>query len=103
MTDQLRALRESQQKAWLDIGDLWDEATLILRRETPRFLKGAETLAFDDRLKIAGHLTDLHARRTKGLVKAQKVERQAHGVDYKQPQNARGRKRSQQSSRIKES
>ncbi|MBM6583354.1 hypothetical protein ILT44_24430 [Microvirga sp. BT689] len=73
---------------WEPLSELRADAYRILRGETPRILEAVEPSNALERTAIAKGLLTLVEKDAKALMMAQEGERRAHGLDYKQQQEA---------------
>ncbi|MBM6583340.1 hypothetical protein ILT44_24360 [Microvirga sp. BT689] len=73
---------------WEPLYELRADAYRILRGETPRILAAVEPSSVLERIDLAKDLLALAEKDAKALMMAQEGERRAHGLDYKQQQEA---------------
>jgi hypothetical protein len=81
-------LFERRRGEWEPLYELRADAYRILRGETPRILQGVEMSGVLERIAIGKDLLTLIEKDAKALMMAQEGERRAHGLDYKQQQEA---------------
>jgi hypothetical protein len=81
-------LFERRRGEWEGFYELRADAYRILRGETPRSLEAVETSSVLERIDLAKDLLALAEKDAKALMMAQEGERRAHGLDYKQQQEA---------------
>jgi hypothetical protein len=81
-------LLERRRAEWEAFYELRADAYRILRGETPRILEAVETSSVLERIDIAKDLLALAEKDAKALMMAQEGERRAHGLDYRQQQEA---------------
>jgi hypothetical protein len=81
-------LFERRRGEWEGFYELRADAYRILRGETPWRLEAVEKSSVLERIDLAKDLFALAEKDAKALMMAQEGERRAHGLDYKQQQEA---------------
>jgi hypothetical protein len=81
-------LSERRRGEWEVLYELRADAYRILRGDPPRILQDLETSSVLERIDIAKDVITLVEKDAKALMTAQEGERRAHGLDYKQQQEA---------------
>jgi hypothetical protein len=81
-------LLEQRRGDWEALFELRADTYRMIRGETPRMLQGVETCNVLERIEMAKDLLTLVEKDAKALMTAQEGERRAHGLDYKQHQEA---------------
>jgi hypothetical protein len=83
-----RMLFDQHRAAWASVHDLGDEMLRLLRGDELRILKGLQIDRVEERIDYGVKVITLFEKRAKALMIAQEGERRAHGLDYKQQQEA---------------